>query len=750
MAPEPGAAKKAQAKVRAAKKKKNKENQKARKAAHLAQKQEPQTKKKPTQDDNWDIEYVPDAPAHESDPVFAAMRSVFQRFEVQEEEEEEPEDDAVDPNKRRRNKEKLRAREPEEESDDDEMAGLSRKRRKEMNRMSVAMLKSLVRRPDVVEVWDTHAPDPRHLVFLKAYRNTVTVPRHWSHKRRYMAGKRGVEKPPFKLPEYIEATGIAKIRQAIMEKESSKGLRAKARDKVRPKVGKLDIDHQVLHDAFFKYQTKPKGVSRHGEMYYEGKEYEVKMSAKKPGQLSEALRLALGMGDNHPPPWLYNMQRYGPPPAYPALKIPGLNAPIPFGAEYGYHAGGWGKPPVDEFGNPLYGDWAHGDQQDAEEDDEGLWGELDDDDESEEDMMNMGPEGDGTATPAVGTPMHGADTPLVSLADGSQSISGVSSMTSGMDTPESGSMRRRDRGLSSSGMSSATLTPTPQLFQILEEQKAPHQRGALFPSQHGYKVGQKSRRPGGASSMAGVATPLGGIATQGGIGTPLGGIATPLGGIATPLGGIATPLGGIATPLGGIATPLGGIATPLGGIATPVGGIATPLGGIATPIGGIATPLGGLATPGAHTPGHATPHGGIATPMGGIATPIGGIATPVGGIATPLGGVATPGIGTPRGVLTPAGIATPGMATPGYRTPAGIGSAGGVASVHGGTATPGGIATKDVEHEGILTADIIRKQLKQHSEQAQKAKQAARQVETGDKKKVGDKKVKKEKRKFKF
>jgi hypothetical protein len=30
-----------------------------------------------------------------------------------------------------------------------------------------------------------------------------------------------------------------------------------------------------------------------------------------------------------PPPWLLNMQRYGPPPSYPNLKIPGLNAPIP-------------------------------------------------------------------------------------------------------------------------------------------------------------------------------------------------------------------------------------------------------------------------------------------------------------------------------------------------------------------------------------------------------------------------------------
>ena len=50
------------------------------------------------------------------------------------------------------------------------------------------------------------------------------------------------------------------------------------------------------------------------------------------------------------------MQRFGPPPSYPDLKIPGLNAPIPTHKMYGFHEGQWGKPPVDENGQPLYGD----------------------------------------------------------------------------------------------------------------------------------------------------------------------------------------------------------------------------------------------------------------------------------------------------------------------------------------------------------------------------------------------------------
>ena len=55
----------------------------------------------------------------------------------------------------------------------------------------------------------------------------------------------------------------------------------------------------------------------------------------KPGVLSGELRRALGMSENSPPPWLINMQRYGPPPSYPDLKVAGLNAPIPPGAAFG-------------------------------------------------------------------------------------------------------------------------------------------------------------------------------------------------------------------------------------------------------------------------------------------------------------------------------------------------------------------------------------------------------------------------------
>ena len=45
-------------------------------------------------------------------------------------------------------------------------------------------------------------------------------------------------------------------------------MKQKMREKVRPKMGKIDIDYQKLHDAFFRYQTKP-SMGIHGDLYYE-------------------------------------------------------------------------------------------------------------------------------------------------------------------------------------------------------------------------------------------------------------------------------------------------------------------------------------------------------------------------------------------------------------------------------------------------------------------------------------------------
>ena len=264
---------------------------------------------------------------------------------------------------------------------------LSNRKRKLMTRMTVAELKQVVAHPEVVDVHDVNASDPRLLIHLKSYRNSVPVPRHWSRKRKYLQGKRGIEKPPFKLPDFIEATGISKMRSNVQESDEGKSLRQKARERMNAKMGKIDIDYAVLYTAFFKNQTKPP-LTGHGELYYESKEFETDVRKKHAGILSPELKEALGMPNDKivPVPWLLNMQRYGPPPSYPKLKIPGLNSPIPAGASFGYHPGGWGKPPVNEFGQALYGD-VFGTSQVADAEivvDKSRWGELVEADEERE------------------------------------------------------------------------------------------------------------------------------------------------------------------------------------------------------------------------------------------------------------------------------------------------------------------------------------------------------------------------------
>jgi splicing factor 3B subunit 2 len=76
----------------------------------------------------------------------------------------------------------------------------TKKERKQLKREKIAVLKQLVDRPDVVEVHDINAADPGLLVHLKSLRNTVPVPRHWCQRRKYLQGKRGIEKPLFELP----------------------------------------------------------------------------------------------------------------------------------------------------------------------------------------------------------------------------------------------------------------------------------------------------------------------------------------------------------------------------------------------------------------------------------------------------------------------------------------------------------------------------------------------------------------------
>jgi splicing factor 3B subunit 2 len=407
-------------------------------------------------------------------PLFEEYKSVFEKFREPTEEEaatrdeEKPEvfydDDDI----------------PDEE--DDDKPKISKKQRKQMNKLSVAQLKSMVQKPELVEWTDVSSTDPRLLIAIKGSKNVIPVPTHWSLKREYLSSKRGIEKPPFALPKFIQETGIAEMRDAVLEKQAEMTMRQKQRERVQGKLGKLDIDYSKLYDAFFRRQTKPE-LTRYGEVYYEGKEFETNLVNLKPGELSEELREALSMAPGHPPPWLINMQRFGPPPSYPNMRIPGVNAPIPPGSSWGFTPGQWGKPPTDDagkalFGGDLYGTSVLEDQQQpthtGEPVERHIWGTLraegeSEDDESEEEEEEDDEEEDGEEdATGIQTSMTTASA-MPSEIGGTESIGGeftLRKQRKGIETEEPGVPRSAGQVLQEKKVSSTGFFGSEQAYDL--------------------------------------------------------------------------------------------------------------------------------------------------------------------------------------------------------------------------------------------------------------------------------------------
>jgi splicing factor 3B subunit 2 len=252
------------------------------------------------------------------------------------------------------------------------------------------------------------------------------------------------------------------MRDAALEKQAEQTLKQKQRERVQPKMNRLDIDYTKLYNAFFKFQTKPE-LTRYGEVYYEGKEFETNLKHLRPGELSDELKEALGMQPGFAPPWLLNMQRFGPPPSYPALRIPGVNAPPPPGSSWGFNPGQYGKPPVDDNNKPLFGGDIFGLAQARQADMVGdpinkeLWGELqppeeeseeeeDDEEEEGDEEEEDGPDPSGVET--------GYRTGLPSDIGGMESVAGDFNL-------------RKQRGYDTEETSAGPR----QAYQVLEAQK---------------------------------------------------------------------------------------------------------------------------------------------------------------------------------------------------------------------------------------------------------------------------------------
>jgi splicing factor 3B subunit 2 len=166
------------------------------------------------------IEYVPEIPTIE-DSSLKCFAEVFEAFkpkpvEMEFERRRYKRDTAVESTESKAAlSEQILQEEIQEKRKELEAAGeavnLSRKKLRMSMQPSIASLKAASKRADIVEWADVTSRDPFLLVELKTYRNTVTVPKHWNAKRKYLAGKRGFERPPFDLPDFIKRTGIMEM-----------------------------------------------------------------------------------------------------------------------------------------------------------------------------------------------------------------------------------------------------------------------------------------------------------------------------------------------------------------------------------------------------------------------------------------------------------------------------------------------------------------------------------------------------------
>jgi splicing factor 3B subunit 2 len=124
--------------------------------------------------ENIEFEYVGADVVSENDPNFQEFQTIFQKF-LKPEELLNPKTEEKEEIKEEEEKEF----DPMDKYKENENLQLSKKKLKQMKQFSVAQLKSMVEKPDVVEVHDVTSKDPKFLIFLKSYRGTIPVPRHW-------------------------------------------------------------------------------------------------------------------------------------------------------------------------------------------------------------------------------------------------------------------------------------------------------------------------------------------------------------------------------------------------------------------------------------------------------------------------------------------------------------------------------------------------------------------------------------------
>ncbi|GFQ83591.1 splicing factor 3B subunit 2 [Trichonephila clavata] len=120
----------------------------------------------------------------------------------------------------------------EYDESEEEMSKLFKRKLKKLSRKTVAELQQKVN--------------------LKASSNIILVP---------IIGfkdKQGIEKPAWKLLDFIKRVSIMKMRQALQERDDQKTMKAKMWKRRRRKLRKSHIDYQKLGNSVSKPLAKPK------------------------------------------------------------------------------------------------------------------------------------------------------------------------------------------------------------------------------------------------------------------------------------------------------------------------------------------------------------------------------------------------------------------------------------------------------------------------------------------------------------
>merc|ERR1712032_651476 len=130
----------------------------------------------------------------------------------------------------------------------------SKRKNRVASRPSLVSLKQLSPKAEEVFSFDTTAEDPHTLLYLKSVFNSWEVPTNWD-RRQCKIMTLCNPSALFVLPPFLLSTGVSAIRNH--SSHGADNTSHPGRNRIRPKSSRIQLNYDVLRDAFFKYQSKP-------------------------------------------------------------------------------------------------------------------------------------------------------------------------------------------------------------------------------------------------------------------------------------------------------------------------------------------------------------------------------------------------------------------------------------------------------------------------------------------------------------